>query len=144
MAVWHCTATRENKSDHIDAAFIDRVHREERGFYKIGYHVVFLRNGSVQFGRGINQMGAHARGYNQFSIGLVYVGGLDMDGNPKDTRTAAQKRRMREWKHSLDYMFPGIEHVGHRDLSVDLNGDGEITPGEWMKMCPCFDVRTEL
>ncbi|MDA5624327.1 N-acetylmuramoyl-L-alanine amidase, partial [Pasteurella multocida] len=29
---------------------------------------------------------------------------------------------------------------GHRDLSPDLNGDGTITPNEWLKDCPCFDV----
>ena len=29
---------------------------------------------------------------------------------------------------------------GHRDLSPDLNGDGTISPNEWIKDCPCFDV----
>lgn len=30
---------------------------------------------------------------------------------------------------------------GHRDLSLDLNGNGEIEPEEWIKACPCFDVK---
>jgi hypothetical protein len=34
--------------------------------------------------------------------------------------------------------------VGHRDLSPDLNGDGIIQPGEWTKMCPCYDVKREF
>ena len=29
---------------------------------------------------------------------------------------------------------------GHRDLSPDLNGNGEIEPEEWIKECPCFDA----
>ena len=34
--------------------------------------------------------------------------------------------------------------AGHRDFSPDLNGNGEIEPHEWIKMCPCFDVRAEF
>ncbi|GAF75520.1 unnamed protein product, partial [marine sediment metagenome] len=44
----------------------------------------------------------------------------------------------------LASLFPGSVAVGHRDLSVDLNGDGVISKNEWMKQCPCFDVKTQL
>lgn len=142
-AVWHCSADREGSLDGKDASYIDRVHRM-RGFRKIGYHIVYLPDGTRQFGRGRNEIGAHAKGYNRTSIGLCYIGGLDMNGKPKDTRTEAQKKAMREDKEMLDYLFPGIEHVGHRDLSVDLDGDGVISKYEWMKACPCFDVATEF
>jgi hypothetical protein len=41
--------------------------------------------------------------------------------------------------------FCNIQNVlGHRDFSPDLNGDGLITPNEWMKACPCFDVSKKL
>ena len=33
---------------------------------------------------------------------------------------------------------------GHRDLSPDRNGNGEIEPEEWMKACPCFDAEQEF
>ena len=39
-----------------------------------------------------------------------------------------------------------IERIGahaHRDLSPDLNGNGEIEPEEWIKACPCFEVKAE-
>ena len=36
--------------------------------------------------------------------------------------------------------YPGCEVCGHRDLSTDLNGNGEIEPEEWIKACPCFEV----
>ena len=40
--------------------------------------------------------------------------------------------------------FPGCRVCGHRDLSPDLNGNGEIEPEEWIKQCPCFDVAKEF
>lgn len=30
--------------------------------------------------------------------------------------------------------------VYYRDLSPDLNANGEIEPEEWIKQCPCFNV----
>jgi hypothetical protein len=33
---------------------------------------------------------------------------------------------------------------GHRDWSPDLDHDGKVEPHEWLKMCPCFDVATQL
>lgn len=144
LAVWHCSADREGTFEGKDLAYYDRIHREHRGFKKIGYHVVIFPDGHYEFGRSIEEIGAHAQGYNLYSIGIMYVGGLDANGKPKDTRTPEQKATMRRIKSWLDYIYHGIEHVGHRDLSVDLNGDGVVTPNEWMKQCPCFDVTTEL
>ena len=41
--------------------------------------------------------------------------------------------------------YPNIKEViGHRDASTDKNGDGKITRNEWIKDCPCFDVRSEF
>ena len=143
LAVWHCAATVEG--EHFDAADIDKWHRARKPpFRKIGYHIVVLLDGAVEFGREIWEMGAHAAGYNRNSIGICYIGGLDVNKDPKDTRTPAQRKTMKDLKKYLDYMYPGIKHVGHRDLSVDLNGDGVISKGEWMKVCPSFDVKTDL
>jgi N-acetylmuramoyl-L-alanine amidase len=40
--------------------------------------------------------------------------------------------------------YPESRIVGHRDLSPDLNHNGEIEPEEWIKECPCFDAATIL
>lgn len=40
--------------------------------------------------------------------------------------------------------YPGSRLCGHRDLSPDLNHNGEIEPEEWVKQCPCFDAATIL
>lgn len=36
--------------------------------------------------------------------------------------------------------YPEAKVVGHRDLSPDVNGNGEVEPMEWTKECPCFKV----
>ena len=40
--------------------------------------------------------------------------------------------------------YPGSRLVGHRDLSPDLNGNGEIEPEEWVKECPCFNAADDF
>ena len=114
LIVVHCSATREDKS--FTEHDLDVCHRR----------------------RGFN--GAHARGFNSESIGICYEGGLDSEGHPKDTRTPWQKHSLRVLILTLLRDYPGCRVCGHRDLSPDLNGNGEIEPEEWIKACPCFDA----
>jgi N-acetylmuramoyl-L-alanine amidase len=86
---------------------------------------------------------AHARGYNSDSFAICYEGGLDKYSRPKDTRTPAQKQAMQVWILALKRIVPKAIVMGHRDLSPDLNNDGKITANEYMKQCPCFDVKKE-
>ena len=63
---------------------------------------------------------------------------------PADTRTDAQRTALIRLVKALRLVFPGVKQVlGHRDTSPDLNGDGVISPNEYMKACPCFDVQKE-
>lgn len=146
--VIHCSATRAGQD--VRAADIDKWHKE-RGFNEIGYHYVIDLDGSVEFGRALPNDGAHCNtaglsglSYNKHSIGICYVGGLDAFGNPADTRTDAQKIAMHELVLRLMEKYPIVEVIGHRDASPDKNGDGEISKNEWIKMCPCFDVKSEF
>lgn len=83
--------------------------------------------------------------YNAHSVGICYEGGLDARGNPKDTRTPEQRSAMHLLVAQLLKRFKNNVCIcGHRDLSPDLNGDGVIEPEEWVKECPCFEVRKEL
>lgn len=146
--VIHCTATRAGQD--VRAADIDKWHKE-RGFACIGYNYVIDLDGTVEVGRPLNRNGAHCNtagtsgvSYNKHSIGIVYVGGLDWAGMPADTRTPAQKQAMAELVYKLIAEYPIVEVIGHRDASPDKNLDGKITPNEWIKQCPCFDVRAEF
>ena len=146
--VIHCTASRAGQD--LRASDIDKMHKE-RGFAGIGYHYVIDLDGTVEIGRPLPKDGAHCntaglsgKSYNKHSIGIVYVGGLDRDGNPADTRTPAQKVALDDLVHKLINEYPIKEVIGHRDASPDKNGNGTIEKNEWIKQCPCFDVRSEF
>lgn len=135
----HCTATREGQN--VDAATIREWHKGQ-GWSDIGYHFVIRLDGTIERGRPEHIPGSHARGFNRGSVALVYVGGLDRQGAPKDTRTEAQKAAMAKLVAELVATYPGADVLGHRDISPDKDGDGVIEPHEWLKACPCFDVRS--
>ncbi len=149
--IYHCTADPEGV-DH-SLFYYDKMHREQRGFRKFGYHFLIHPDGRIdgtlEGTRTLQRIGAHVRSYNRFSIGIAYVGGLDKRSTrknqiPKDTRTMAQVRSMRLLDKILESQFPDSKRRGHRDFSRDINGDGVITPNEWLKACPCFDVETNF
>ena len=102
------------------------------------------KNGDIKSLRPVEKSGAHVRGYNAHSIGVCYEGGLDGNGRAADTRTDLQKHSLRVLVMLLLRDYPGSRLVGHRDLSPDLNGNGEIEPEEWVKECPCFNAETIL
>lgn len=141
LIVIHCSATR------VDCDFtpeqLERAHIN-RGFAKAGYHFYIRKDGEIHSMRSLNEVGAHALHFNAHSIGICYEGGLDVHGMPADTRLPEQKHSMRVLVLTLLGDFPHCDVKGHRDLSPDLNHDGVIEPNEWMKMCPCFDVATQL
>jgi len=138
----HCSATRAGMD--VRASDIRKWHLE-RGFADIGYNYVIDLDGTVEVGRPLSMNGAHCLGYNDHSIGICYVGGLDAHGNPQDTRTYAQKKAMHTLVENLMDAYPTIVKIlGHRDTSPDLNGDGKISQNEWIKACPCFDVAAEF
>jgi N-acetylmuramoyl-L-alanine amidase len=122
---------------------LDRYHRS-LGYSQCGYHFYVRRDGNIVTMRPLEKIGAHARGYNSHSVGIAYEGGLSALGLSSDTRTENQRISLQSLVASLKRNFPGAEVVGHRDLSPDLDGDGEIYEHEWLKACPCFDVKTAL
>ena len=146
--VIHCTASKAGQD--LRAADIDKQH-QERGFAMIGYNYVVDLDGTVEDGRPLSRDGAHCntaglsgKSYNKHSIGIVYVGGLDENGNPADTRTPEQKQALADLVYRLINEYPIVEVIGHRDASPDKNGNGKIERNEWIKQCPCFDVRAEF
>lgn len=125
--ILHCSATKEGR--HFTAKDIDVWHKQ-RGWKGIGYHYVILLDGTVQAGRPESGIGSHTLGHNADSIGICYIGGLDLDGNPKDTRTFSQKNAMRNLISDLLKKYPGATVHGHNAFAN--------------KACPCFDVKKEF
>ena len=127
LIVIHCSATRCNR--HYTVMQLIRDHADRFGF--TGYHYYITRDGTVTQTRHEQLIGAHAKGYNQHSLGVCYEGGLDKEGNPADTRTRKQKRALITLLKKLKAEHPAAQILGHRDLP-DVH-----------KACPCFDAITE-
>ena len=140
LIVVHCTATQGNRTLSPEA--LDLMHRR-RGFNEQAITTTSAKTERCIY-RPVERIGAHAKGFNASSIGICYEGGLDCRGRPADTRTPEQRATLRLLIHQLLEVFPGCRVCGHRDLSPDRNGNGEIEPEEWMKACPCFDAEQEF
>lgn len=126
LIIVHCTATVEGKDYTVST--IDKWHRQ-RGFDCIGYHYVVYRDGTVHNGRSLDKVGAHCKGHNANSIGVCYVGGIDREGNPKDTRTPKQRDALVNLLMRLKREFPKAVIRGHRDFAA--------------KACPSFNATAE-
>lgn len=125
--IWHCSATPEGREVTVDE--IRRWHVQDRGWSDIGYHYVIELDGTVQMGRPLARAGAHVVGHNHDSIGVCYVGGVDKNNKPKDTRTAAQRKALHELTVKLRQRYPGATVHGHNEFAN--------------KACPSFDARSD-
>ena len=125
----HCSATREGQD--VSAETIKRWHVDGRGWSDIGYHYVISLDGQIEIGRPIIKSGAHTLGQNRNSIGICYIGGVEVDGKtPKDTRTEEQKKSLTNLIITLKSIYGEDVNIhGHRDFSN--------------KACPSFDATEE-
>jgi N-acetylmuramoyl-L-alanine amidase len=140
--VVHCSATPP--SSNIGADEIRQWHMSPpRNWKNIGYHIVIRRDGTIEFGRHLDADGAHTLGYNTRSVGVCLVGGISQtDRKSEFNYTPAQLDSLKIVLQMLHRAYPQAEVLGHRDLSPDLDGDGIVSRHEWVKDCPCFDVRS--
>lgn len=126
LIVLHCSASRP--SDDTQAKDIDRQHRKQ-GWLKIGYHFVITRDGVLQTGRSLDEVGAHVAGFNHRSIGICLSGGVkESDGvTPENNFTPAQWTVLSVLLAELRESYPQAKVVGHYELNPK-------------KACPSFDV----
>lgn len=123
--VLHCSATPSTAN--VGAVEIRQWH-QARGWSDIGYHFVIRRDGEVERGRSLDEVGSHVRNYNAKSIGICLVGGVDARQRPKNNFTVAQWSALKTLLTDLQPRFPSSRIIGHRDF-----------PGV-SKACPCFDA----
>ena len=123
--ILHCSATKEGQE--FDVNDIREWHKQQN-FIDVGYHYVITLDGTIQDGRDIRTIGAHCKGYNANSIGIVYVGGLDEEGKGKDTRTNEQKESL-------------LNLIDDLLLAYDLTIDDVYCHYQFAKkLCPCFKI----
>lgn len=136
--VVHCTAGRDTQTvSGVMATF------KARGWKNPGYHYLIDRDGKIHQLLPEESIANGTTGYNKNGIHISWMGGVDANLKPVDNRTVVQKIMLKTLVNRMMKKYPNAKVCGHRDLSPDLNRDGKITPNEWTKACPCFDVRAE-
>ena len=123
----HCTATQPETS----IASIQNYWKNNLGWKNPGYHYIIDRFGNVVNLLPIELVSNGVQGYNSQTINMSYVGGIDKSGNPKDTRTEAQKQSILKLLKELRVKFPKAKIQGHRDFP------------NVKKACPSFDAKKE-
>ena len=126
--VVHCTATKPNQDLNVDD--VRKMHKKQ-GWSDIGYHYLIRLDGRIETGRDVDLIGAHVNGHNAHTIGVCYVGGLDANGKPYDTRTENQKASLLSLLIDLKKLYPKAVIKGHRDYP------------KVSKACPCFNAINE-
>lgn len=133
----HCSATKPKHSYPLDA--LRRTHVEVNGWSDIGYHFYITTDGKLHKCRPLNRNGAHVKGHNTDNVGICLEGGLNNDtGKPDDTYNYHQMETLKALIKQLKTTFKITNKTiqGHRDWYGDRS--------DWLKMCPCFDVRKWL
>lgn len=133
----HCSATRPKNNYSVSALRI--THVETNGWSDIGYHFYITTDGKLHECRPLNRNGAHVKGHNTDNIGVCLEGGLNNDtGKPDDTYNHHQMETLKSLIQQLKGTFKITNETiqGHRDWYGDRS--------DWLKMCPCFDVKKWL
>ena len=120
----HCTAT----SPKATVTAIKKYWKEVKEWEAPGYHYMIRFDGGLELILPIKDIANGAVGYNYDSIHIAYIGGMDSNNLPKDTRTTAQKTIMAKLIRKAQARFPDAVVLGHCDLP------------DVRKTCPNFNV----
>ncbi|MEN5308735.1 N-acetylmuramoyl-L-alanine amidase [Chryseobacterium cucumeris] len=125
--VVHCTATQPNAKIED----IKRYWKENLKWKSPGYHYMIKADGEIVNTLPIDQVSNGVAGWNSQIINISYIGGVDKNNQPKDTRTAEQKASILKLLKELKSKFPKAKIQGHRDFP------------NVHKACPSFDAKKE-
>lgn len=132
--VIHCTGSSLDSTPEAILNYWKNV----LGWKYPGYHKLIDKYGKTHQLALPTQVTNGVTGYNWNSYHISWIGGHQDDG---DNRTPEQKAALyKELKWCINEFGKNIDIVGHRDLSLDKDGNGIISPDEWTKQCPSFDV----
>ena len=113
---------------------IDRWHREERGWRKIGYHHLIDRDGAILPGRAETEIGAGVEGHNRGVIHICLIGGAGSSATDPFERnfTAAQDRALRGLIDAIRAETAITRITGHNDHAdlLPRGGRARARPSE--------------
>lgn len=119
----HCSATKAGMD--IGLREIRQWHKEQ-GWLDVGYHFIIRRDGTIEEGRPVDVVGSHAKGWNERSVGVCLVGGVDAKGQPEANFTPAQMHELRGLLQTLQEQYPQAVIKAHHDVAP--------------KACPSFNL----
>jgi N-acetylmuramoyl-L-alanine amidase len=117
--VWHCSDTPSTFD--VTEIDINKWHIEERGWSRVGYHILIKRDGTlvimIPFDRDSNisfdELANGARGFNSNSFHFCWAGGKNND----DNRTIEQRKTMEAVTKMMVMLFPKIKVLGHQQIN---------------------------
>ena len=119
MVVIHHTGEAD-----IDASAeqINEWHKNN-GWAGIGYHFVIRKDGTIEQGRPVDTVGAHAYGENSHTVG-VHLSGDFMQAQPTTAQIESAAMLFANICTDYSIVIDRAHIVGHRDLmSTDCPGD---------------------
>lgn len=125
--VVHCTAT----SPTAKVESIKNYWKQVLKWKSPGYHYIVKADGEIATIHPETLSSNGVQGYNSVSIHISYIGGVDENNKPKDTRTNDQKDALWQALRILKSKYPDAIIQGHRDF-----------PGV-SKACPSFNAKAE-
>lgn len=109
--VVHCTATDPSAK----VSSILNYWKNTMKWMKPGYHILIKDDGSFSILSDIIDPTNGVYGYNYNSIHISYIGGVDKNNKPYDTRTEEQKNSLRYIVKNIHKKYGG-EIKGHKDF----------------------------
>lgn len=125
--VIHCSATRPVQDIGVKEI---RSWHKAKGWTDVGYHFVIRRDGRVEKGRAVDEIGSHVQGHNHNSVGICMVGGIsNATFGPENNFTGPQWAALKKLVADMSQKYPKARVLGHRDFPK-VN-----------KACPSFDAK---
>ena len=119
-------------SKNLDVEDMNKLHRQ-KGFLNVVHHLIIKRDGSVETGRHLEEVGAHTEGYNDTSVSVCLIRGTTMDSElePRLHYTSKQWQELKESVMWLRYTYPQSSILGFTEIATT-------------QLCPYFDVQSWL
>jgi len=125
----HCSDTYTNTN--IGSEELNNI-SQGLGEEGIPYHYVIRRDGSLQRGRPVSNIGLHTNSHNRYTIGICFVGGINApSGTPNATAyrsseslTRSQMATFYEFCKAFYMYYPGGQILGHNDVEIDKYDPG--------------------
>lgn len=120
----HCSATKPSMD--IGLREIRQWHKE-KGWLDVGYHFIIRRDGTIEEGRPVDVVGSHVQGWNEKSVGVCLVGGIDDKGKFAANFATQQMSALKTVLFDLKGKYPQATVMAHHDVAP--------------KACPSFDLQ---